>query len=131
MINVLNISEYVKEIDLKYCFFFYRIRGMLFSIALFMRNVGVLIAYALGASVDYQYIPCICAIIPIVFIAIFTFLPNTPRYYLQKGQIQVEMIKFKILGLYKLLMLYTIMNILESQSCNQILQRLQWKFTGR
>ncbi|XP_055304279.1 uncharacterized protein LOC129569467 [Sitodiplosis mosellana] len=64
------------------------IRGRLGSSTQIIRNLGVLVGFILSASVEYKVIPCISGIFPIIFAIIFVMLPNTPRYYLQKGQIQ-------------------------------------------
>lgn len=77
-------------VDLQVLFLVFSIRGRLGSIPLFLRNIGILIAYALGATVDYKYIPCICIIIPIAFVIIFSTLSNTPQYYLRKGNLHVR-----------------------------------------
>lgn len=53
-------------------------------------NIGYLIAYVLGAFVDYDYIPYICATITIIFCVPFILLPNTPRYHLANGNVQVS-----------------------------------------
>lgn len=69
---------------------FFSIRGRLGSSVMIFRNIGTLIGYVLGATIEYKLVPCICIIIPIAFIVIFMMIPNTPRYYLHKGQIQVS-----------------------------------------
>ncbi|XP_055295134.1 facilitated trehalose transporter Tret1-like [Sitodiplosis mosellana] len=61
------------------------IRGRLGGLLLFLRNIGVLIAYILGAVVDYEYIPYVCVVIPFGFVIIFATLPNTPQFYIAKG----------------------------------------------
>lgn len=66
------------------------IRGSLTSLSMLSWNIGALIAYILGAFVEYHYIPYICITMPIIFAVIFIMLPNTPRYYLAKGEIQVK-----------------------------------------
>lgn len=53
------------------------------------RSVGTLVAYVVGASVQYDYVPCISGVIPIVFLVVFAMIPNTPQYYLRKGQNEV------------------------------------------
>lgn len=68
----------------------FSIRGRLGSSTQVVRNIGVLLGFIFGASVDYKTIPCISGILPIAFAIIFVMLPNTPRYYLQKGQYQVS-----------------------------------------
>ncbi|XP_055307284.1 facilitated trehalose transporter Tret1-like [Sitodiplosis mosellana] len=62
------------------------IRGRLGGISHFMRNIGILIGYTLGATLEYHIIPCICIFMPIIYAISFAALPNTPRYYLQRGQ---------------------------------------------
>lgn len=66
------------------------IRGRLGAVAPFTRNVGLLIAYILGAHLPYRDIPLVCIIFPIIFAVVFMMMPNTPRYYLQRGQIHVS-----------------------------------------
>lgn len=57
------------------------------------RNIGILIAYIVGATMSYTVIPCIFITVPILFAFGFMLLPNTPQYYLLKGQ--PEVIHFK------------------------------------
>lgn len=72
------------------CTFIHSIRGRLGSIMQLSRNTGILIAYILGAIVDYKSIPCIFIFIPLIYVVCFVFLPNTPQYYLQSNQVQVR-----------------------------------------
>lgn len=53
-------------------------------------NIGSLFAFIIGAKVQYEVIPMICVFIPIVFAVIFVFIPNVPRFYLQRGQTKVR-----------------------------------------
>lgn len=66
------------------------IRGRLGSVSHLTRNSGVLIGFLVGAVVDYRTLPCIFAVVPLVFGILFFFLPNTPQFYLQKGQNKVR-----------------------------------------
>lgn len=66
------------------------IRGRLCSFSLFFRNIGTLCGYILGANVSYQHNAGICAIVPITFAIVFVMMPNTPRYYLERGNIEVS-----------------------------------------
>lgn len=66
------------------------IRGRLCSFSLFFRNVGTLLGYILGANVSYQHNAGICSFIPITFAIAFAMMPNTPRYYLERGQVKVR-----------------------------------------
>lgn len=67
------------------------VRGRLGSFAQLGRNVGILIAYILGAFLQYKTIPCILVFVPIIFVISFSLLPNTPQYYLRKGENEVKM----------------------------------------
>ncbi|XP_055302943.1 facilitated trehalose transporter Tret1-like, partial [Sitodiplosis mosellana] len=62
------------------------IRGRLGSVTLVMRNIGILIAYILGATINYFQMPIVCVSVPIIFMILFLMLPNTPQYFLQRGQ---------------------------------------------
>ncbi|XP_031637651.1 facilitated trehalose transporter Tret1-like [Contarinia nasturtii] len=64
------------------------IRGRLSSFTTLSRNVGVLIIFTVGAYVDYHIVPCILIFLPILYLICFTALPNTPQFYLQKGNMQ-------------------------------------------
>ncbi|XP_055295471.1 facilitated trehalose transporter Tret1-like isoform X2 [Sitodiplosis mosellana] len=75
---VLYISEIADD----------NIRGRLSSVSHITRNIGILVAYILGAFIDYETIPCIFLSIPIIFGVWFSLLPNTPQYLLQKAQLK-------------------------------------------
>lgn len=66
------------------------LRGRLGVVPSFTRNVGLLIAYILGGHLSYQNAILVSMIFPICFVCAFIKLPNTPRFYLQKGQIHVS-----------------------------------------
>lgn len=72
-----------------------RIRGRLCSIDALMGNVGILSGYWLGTSLDFRLIPCIFIVVPILFVIVFSSVPNTPGFYYSKGQFQVY---YKILS---------------------------------
>lgn len=66
------------------------IRGRLGSITPLARNVGVLIGYSVGAIVDYEHRPYIFVFFPIMYLFWLYSLPNTPQYYLHKGDYKVS-----------------------------------------
>lgn len=68
----------------------FSIRGRLGSVSHLARNAGILIAYIVGTLLEYDIIPCIFVVIPIIFGICFSFLPNTPQFHLQKGNEQVS-----------------------------------------
>lgn len=87
-----NLKQWPNEnnAQLRSSFLFCSIRGRLCSFSLFFRNIGTLFGMILGANVSYQHNAGICAFVPITFAAVFFMMPNTPRYYLERGQIQVR-----------------------------------------
>lgn len=62
------------------------IRGSLGSYFQLMLTVGILFVYVLGAGVSLFVLNVVCLIIPIVFGAIFVFMPETPMYLVSKGR---------------------------------------------
>ena len=63
--------------------------------------------YILGTDVKYEYVPLINLIIPAIFGVLFFLLPNTPRYYLHKGKMQVSHFGRLIVHLVYLLLIFT------------------------
>ena len=47
---------------------------------------GILYVYCIGPYVSYIVFQYFCLLIPIVFIATFYFMPDTPAFYLSKGR---------------------------------------------
>lgn len=60
-----------------------RIRGLLGSTLVFSCNLGILLMYILGDCLPYAMIPWILLVFPVVFLAGFLLIPDTP-YYLMK-----------------------------------------------
>ncbi|XP_011265088.2 facilitated trehalose transporter Tret1-2 homolog isoform X1 [Camponotus floridanus] len=62
------------------------IRGTLGSYFQLMLTIGILISYVLGTVLENMMtLSIISGIIPLVFFAVFFFMPETPVYYLKKG----------------------------------------------
>lgn len=61
------------------------IRGTLGSYFQLMLTVGILLSYVLGAFVSIRVLSIISAVIPLVFFTAFFFMPESPVYYLKKG----------------------------------------------
>ena len=61
------------------------IRGRLGSYFQLMLTVGILLTYALGMAVNVFWLSLIGAVVPIIFFVAFMFMPETPSYYLMKG----------------------------------------------
>lgn len=61
------------------------IRGTLGSYFQLMLTIGILAAYALGNCLNNLiHLSIISAIVPLIFFAVFFFMPETPVYYLKK-----------------------------------------------
>lgn len=62
------------------------IRGTLGSYFQLMLTVGILFVYAVGSGVNVFTLNIICLVIPIVFGAVFLFMPETPLYLVSKNR---------------------------------------------
>lgn len=62
------------------------IRGALGTYFQLMVTMGILLVYALGYGLSVFVFSLICAAIPIVFAAIFVFMPETPLFLVSKNQ---------------------------------------------
>ncbi|XP_055908065.1 facilitated trehalose transporter Tret1 isoform X2 [Eupeodes corollae] len=62
------------------------IRGTLGSFFQLMITIGILFVYALGAGFNVFWLSIICAMIPLIFGAIFVFMPESPTYLVSKGK---------------------------------------------
>lgn len=83
-------TMYVGEIASDEC------RGALGSFMQLGIVMGILYVYCVGPYVSFQSYQCYCLIIPITFVATFFFMPDSPHYYIQKGQEEnaVKSLKF-------------------------------------
>ncbi|CAG9793661.1 unnamed protein product [Diatraea saccharalis] len=62
------------------------IRGTLGSYFQLMITVGILFAYAVGSYTSVFVFNILCTLIPIIFGAIFFFMPESPNYLVVKGR---------------------------------------------
>ncbi|XP_023248653.1 facilitated trehalose transporter Tret1-2 homolog [Copidosoma floridanum] len=62
------------------------IRGVLGSFLQLFVTVGLLYAYAIGPYVTYTIFWITCAVLPVVFFVVFTFMPESPYYLLSEGK---------------------------------------------
>lgn len=62
------------------------IRGTLGSFFQLMMVVGILFVYLVGAYASVFALSIICGVIPLIFAAIFVFMPETPNYLISKGR---------------------------------------------
>ncbi|XP_015117837.1 facilitated trehalose transporter Tret1 [Diachasma alloeum] len=78
---MLMVPLYIAEISAD------SIRGQLGCILVFAVKIGIVIGYSLGAALSYQLFAICGLMVPIVFIGMFVFMPETPTYLVRKGLI--------------------------------------------
>lgn len=61
-------------------------RGALGSFMQLFIVTGILYVYVVGPYTSFVVLQYLCLIIPIVFIATFYFMPDTPAFYISKGR---------------------------------------------
>lgn len=49
-------------------------------------NIGILYAYTVGAAGHYMLLNLMCLAVPILFVLLFIWMPETPQYLLSKGK---------------------------------------------
>ncbi|XP_073839129.1 solute carrier family 2 member nebulosa isoform X2 [Musca autumnalis] len=62
------------------------IRGTLGSFFQLMITAGILFVYAIGAGLDVFWMSVVCGLLPLVFGAIFVFMPESPTYLVSKNK---------------------------------------------
>ncbi|XP_012255571.1 facilitated trehalose transporter Tret1-like [Athalia rosae] len=62
------------------------IRGSLGSYVELMLCAGVVISYSLGAFATIYQLSLVCAMIPLIFLVVFYFMPESPIYCLMKNR---------------------------------------------
>ncbi|XP_046418188.1 facilitated trehalose transporter Tret1-like isoform X1 [Neodiprion virginianus] len=62
------------------------VRGTLGSYFQLMLTIGILFSYTLGAFAPIKTLSIVSAIIPLIFFAVFFFMPESPAYYLMKNK---------------------------------------------
>ncbi|XP_039437012.1 facilitated trehalose transporter Tret1-like isoform X2 [Culex pipiens pallens] len=64
-----------------------KIRGALGSLTILHINFGVLASYTAGTYLPYYRIPPIMLVLPVAYLALVSFLPETPYCLLRKGRV--------------------------------------------
>lgn len=62
------------------------IRGTLGSFFQLMITAGILFVYAIGSGLEVFWMSVVCGILPLVFGAIFVFMPESPTYLVTKNK---------------------------------------------
>lgn len=63
------------------------IRGALMSMGMMFLSCGVLIGFILPTKIDYYLTPCIALALPILYVVVVCFFPETPQSLLRSGQL--------------------------------------------
>ncbi len=80
---IISIPQYISEISDK------DIRGILATFFELFMNFGILFVYVVGALADRLFVlNLICGILPVIFAAIFVFMPESPFYLIHKSEVQ-------------------------------------------
>ncbi|XP_067625976.1 facilitated trehalose transporter Tret1-like isoform X2 [Eurosta solidaginis] len=62
------------------------VRGATGSLMVLFINSGILYVYLIGPYVSYNALQWCCLAVPIIFVALFSFMPESPYYFAEKGQ---------------------------------------------
>jgi MFS family permease len=73
-------TMYIGEISSDDC------RGALGSFMQLGIVIGILFVYVVGPFVPYVTFQYLCLLIPIIFVILFYFMPDSPHYYIAKGR---------------------------------------------
>ncbi|XP_043269313.1 facilitated trehalose transporter Tret1-like [Venturia canescens] len=76
----LLVPLYVSEISAD------SIRGQLGSFLMFANNIGVLLGYVIGAGMSFRLSAIFSLAMPLLFLAGFFFMPETPVYLVQRDR---------------------------------------------
>ncbi|XP_037043722.1 facilitated trehalose transporter Tret1-2 homolog [Bradysia coprophila] len=64
------------------------IRGTLGTMFQLLVTIGILFVYTLGAFVDVKSLTFICLVTPIIFAAVFAWMPESPTYLVNRGKLE-------------------------------------------
>ncbi|CAL7949020.1 unnamed protein product [Xylocopa violacea] len=64
------------------------IRGALGSYIQILTTIGILLSYVFGTFVNMRILSIISGIVPLIFFTVFVFMPESPIYYLKKGDVE-------------------------------------------
>lgn len=64
------------------------IRGTLGSFFQLLVTVGILLAYILASMVNIKHLSMISGAVPVIFFIIFSMMPESPVYYMKKGNLE-------------------------------------------
>lgn len=62
------------------------VRGSLASLFQVMETLGILFVYVVGYGLSVFTFTWICAVLPVVFVAVFAFMPESPLYLVSRGR---------------------------------------------
>ena len=54
-----------------------------------LKYIGILIIYVAGTYMDWRYLSILCAVLSVPFLICMLLIPETPRWFIAKGNYQV------------------------------------------
>lgn len=63
------------------------IRGTAGSFLVLFLNIGFLFSFIIGPLISFNLFAIVCLILPLIFLAFFVFMPETPVYLIRKNKI--------------------------------------------
>lgn len=62
------------------------VRGILGSMLMIFVNIGIMVSYIVGATMEYEHSPYVMMIFPIGVFVSFIFIPDTPMSLLERNK---------------------------------------------
>lgn len=62
-----------------------KVRGALNSLFILMAYCGIMFEYGIGPSVSFKSLSVVSAFVPVTFMLALLFIPESPYYYLMRG----------------------------------------------
>jgi len=63
------------------------LRGALSAYMVLFINIGILFEYSAGAILTWSQLNAVCLVIPMVFLCVIAFVPESPAWFVSKGRI--------------------------------------------
>lgn len=64
------------------------VRGAIGSLLTLNFNIGILFGYIGGTYLTYSQVPYVMIAFPIIFLAVFAFMPDSPQHFLRCGKLE-------------------------------------------
>ena len=74
------------------------VRGTLGLLPTTIGNIGILLCYILGSYIDWKILAAIGAALPVPFMLLMWFIPDTPRFLVSKGTFHLKFLAKILIG---------------------------------